>query len=193
MKTRDLLSLQPLDIESMTEKQLRRAVSTINATAKKRQARIEAKDEIYSPAVDYINRTGGFKSVRGQTKEELINSFMRGKSFLESETSTVKGSRAYTQQQWLNLSQQTGASIEDLQDWMTETQKTKFFQVLDMAVENKEIARGSEQFYRAWAILEQSISKGDKRRGAQYYHDELIKNLEAEYRASKSNLTSRNT
>lgn len=190
MRIAEFKALKPLDIESMTTPQLRKALSGANSTARKRQKRIDSADEVYSPAVDYINRTGGFKPVKGQSREELINNITRTQKFLKSETSTLKGAREYTQEQKLILAENTGLNPEEIDDLFNETQKTKFWSVLDEAVDNKQIAKGSEEFYRAQKILAQDLKQGDKRRGKDYYYNRLIENLEVEYREQQRNLVS---
>ena len=101
MKTADLLSISPKKLDTMTEKELRKVVSTMRSTARKRYERIEkAGLSDYSPAVNLLKKRGKkglLPPVKELDKTSLINEYKRYKSFLKSKTSTKKGAKVYVE------------------------------------------------------------------------------------------------
>ena len=102
MTTQQILSLSIRDINKMTEKELRQAVSTLRSTGRKRYERI-VESEVYSPAIKSLwhGAKGDviFPTVRGMDSTTLKNEFKRYKSFLEKKTSTVAGAKRYEKAQ----------------------------------------------------------------------------------------------
>ena len=194
MKLGELIKRYTLNaLDKVSRSQLAKDVSRLNSAARKRINRIKNTDSVYSPAEDYITRTGGFKKVRGQSLKELKNSFQRVKTFLESDTSTLKGARQYTQKANEALAQNIGVSTEELGDWMTETQRKRFFKVLDRALDSKQFAKGSLEYYRAMKVLSQEMESGDKRRGVDRLYKAFTEKLEQDYEEMQSNDNSMST
>lgn len=79
----------------MTPQELRKNVSVLRSTSRKRYERV-VKSDLYSPSVESLRKSATqeiFTPVRGLTDEQLINEFKRYRQFLKNPTSTVKGSR----------------------------------------------------------------------------------------------------
>lgn len=96
MTTQQLLNKTQREVTKMTEGELRKAVSILRSTARKRYERL-VESEIYSPAAQYM-----VKSARGQyvlptvknlSVSELKNEYKRYKTFLQMKTSTVSGTK----------------------------------------------------------------------------------------------------
>lgn len=113
--TEYLINMTQRDLESMTRAELAKAVTYLNDVATKRINRIYANEGVYSPAANYIVRTGGFEGVRGKDLEQVREEYLRVRTFLRSETSTVKGSREYVKNTWSRLAEDTGLTEKELQ------------------------------------------------------------------------------
>lgn len=96
MITQQLLNKTQREVTNMTEAELRKAVSVLRSTARKRYERL-VESETYSPAAQYM-----VKSARGQyvlptvknlSVSELKNEYKRYKTFLQMKTSTVSGTK----------------------------------------------------------------------------------------------------
>lgn len=94
--TNQLLQLTQRELQKMTEKELRQAVSIVRSTARKRYERL-TESEVYSPAQQKLwqgARDGAvLPTVTSLDSTQLLNEFKRYKSFLKSKTSTVKGAK----------------------------------------------------------------------------------------------------
>ena len=94
MNTQQLLNLSLKELNALSEKDLREAVSTLRSTGRKRYERLAESDE-YTPAVKYMQKsTKGdsiFPTVRNMDMIQLKNEFARQKHFLEMQTSTKAG------------------------------------------------------------------------------------------------------
>lgn len=109
MKTQEYLDLDPHYIMKMTEKELRKAVSTLRSTARKRYNRIIEKNlEYYSPAVSRLLKGGLLPDIKGMDIKTLRNEFKRYRHFLTMKTSTVKGIRAFIENMRENIKDVTG-------------------------------------------------------------------------------------
>lgn len=93
MRSKDILEMSPSDILKMNTKELRQAVRQLGKTANSRLAYAD-KIGASSPALTHL-KTAGKISTKGKTLNQLRNEFKRAKAFLQSETSTVSGIRAY--------------------------------------------------------------------------------------------------
>ena len=94
MNTQQLLNLSLKELNALSDKELRKAVSTLRSTGRKRYERL-AESEEYTPAVKYMQTsTKGdtiFPTVRNMDTTQLKNEFARQKHFLEMQTSTKAG------------------------------------------------------------------------------------------------------
>ena len=111
-------------VMSMSRRDLAKATSTLAQAGNKRLARMKEK-HITTPATEYIKKHGGKFSTKGKDLEQLREEFQRAKGFLESETSTIKGYRAWEQKIAATLQDRAGIDYNSL----TENQKRKFWKV----------------------------------------------------------------
>lgn len=121
-KTEFLINMTQRDLESMSRAELAKAVTYLNDVATKRINRIYANENVYSPAANYIVRTGGFEGVRGKDLEQIREEYLRVRTFLRSETSTVKGAKEYVTNTWERLAEDTGLTEKELQKKLTPEQ-----------------------------------------------------------------------
>lgn len=100
--TQNLLKLSPIDVNKMTEQELRQAVSVLASAANKRLKRLANKPMgTSSPAYQsaqkraYIGSAGGKFGTAGKNRNQLLNEFKSAKNFLEAKTSSVTGWTKY--------------------------------------------------------------------------------------------------
>lgn len=82
------------DLSKMTLYELKEVLAPIRDAVHKRVVAIK-KSGVPSPAVKSLSSSGGLLSAKGKDKSALIDEINRGKSFLNMQTSTIKGSRTY--------------------------------------------------------------------------------------------------
>lgn len=153
MKTSEALNLSPYQIGKMSEKELRKVVSTIRSTARKRWERLE-RQGIYSPAMKaFSKKAKGFDTVLPSVKDldlvTLRNEYRRYKLFLEAQTSTVPGAKRAIDQQTKLVNELAGRS---------DLSPSEASEILNMADELKladEIARVQSSTKRISAISEE--------------------------------------
>ena len=109
-------------VMSMSRKELAKATSTLAQAGNKRLKRFQEKN-ITTPATEYIKKHGGRFSTKGKDVKELREEFQRAKGFLESETSTITGYRAWESKITETLKTKTGIDYNAL----TEREKRKFW------------------------------------------------------------------
>lgn len=106
MKTQDILKMSLRDVGKLNDKELRKSVSVLRSTARKRYERLVdyAEKEGYSPIIPtesiMKHSPSGetvFPSVSGMDRTTLRNEFKRYKKFLELKTSTVSGTKKHIQ------------------------------------------------------------------------------------------------
>lgn len=128
MKTKDTLELSQRQLEKMGDKELRRVVSTMRSTSRKRYERI-VESEVYSQAaVALLKSSKGdtvLPSVAGMDRISLLNEYKRYKQFLTSKTSTVTGAR--------KVENKTKSMINDLSGGknFTDEEVTELFIIAD--------------------------------------------------------------
>lgn len=135
MTTQQILNLTQKELERMTEKELRKAVSVLRSTSRKRYERLVEAD-VYSQSAIALHRSssggifsdgimGIFPSVKNMDTITLLNEQKRYKQFLMSKTSTVKGARKTTNK--------TKKLIEDLSGGkeFTDEEITEIFVMAD--------------------------------------------------------------
>lgn len=123
-KLSSILDMSLEKVMSMSRRDLAKTVSTLASAGNKRLVRFQKKN-ITTPATEYIRKHGGKFSVAGKNVFELREEFQRVKSFLESETATVKGYRTWENKIADTLKQNAGIDYNSL----TELQKRKFWKV----------------------------------------------------------------
>ena len=112
MTVRELLDIDISDVNKFNEKTLRAAVQTLSSAANKRVRRINAAGVI-SPAVRAVEQQGNF-TPKGKTRNQLLSEFVRAVNFLQSETSTVKGARKFTDNIRKNLGLNKTATADEI-------------------------------------------------------------------------------
>lgn len=133
MSIESIMSLSNKYLSSLSRKELSKIVSRLASASNKRIVRFERRNET-SPAYEQVKKSGKF-SVRGKDINALKKEFLRAKSFLSSETSTIKGATKVRKEVQRKL-QEKGVII-------TNEQYTKFFKVyeklkeLDSSVSDK--------------------------------------------------------
>lgn len=97
MKTKDLLNLSPKKIVSFSEKDLRKVVSTLRSTARKRYERLAEKGFYTIPMKTLSSKSPNKADVLPGIKTldvvSLRNEYKRYNQFLNAKTSTVSGAR----------------------------------------------------------------------------------------------------
>ena len=192
MKTSEALSLSPYQIGKMTEKALRKVVSIIRSTARKRWERLE-RHGLYSPAMQaFSKKAKGFDTVLPSVKDldlvTLRNEYRRYKLFLEAQTSTVPGAKRAREQQTKLVNELAGRS---------DFSPNEAAEILRMADELKladEIARIQSSTKRITAISEEynigkskdQIMKEAKKRLEEAYENRVNAISTSEYFNSNS-------
>lgn len=128
--TEFLINMTQRDIESMSRAELAKAVTQLEDVATKRINRIYQNDKLYSPAANYIVRTGGFSGVRGKDLDQVREEYLRVRTFLRSETSTVKGAKEYVTQTWERLAEDTGITQKELRQKLSPEQIGKIYDTI---------------------------------------------------------------
>lgn len=122
MTTQQILDLTQRELERMTEKELRQAVSVLRSTSRKRYERIVEAD-VYSQSAIALHRSSGsggiFPTVKNMDSITLLNEHKRYKQFLMSKTSTVKGARK-TKNKTKNLIEDLSGGKEFTDEEITE-------------------------------------------------------------------------
>ena len=104
MKITDILDKPWEDIRSLSRRELSQMVSQLSSAANKRLKRFSEKGEV-SPAVRYAEKAGKF-SVAGKNLNQLRAEYVRAKTFLQQETSTVR--------QWKQVKKETVRTLADM-------------------------------------------------------------------------------
>ncbi len=141
LKTSEILNLNQRELQKMTDKELRQAVSTLRSTSRKRYERLVESD-VYSPAQNALlkgseGRTAIFTPVAELTDTtQLINEYKRYKGFLSSKTSTVRGSRKankYIKEQTETAMAERGETVPDGFNWLRYYHLVDVTEKLDVA------------------------------------------------------------
>lgn len=83
----DILNMDYEMFNKLTEREMRQAVQQLSSAANKR-LKVFEKSGDSSPAVRYVNQSGGKFSTKGKNLNSLRSEYMRAKKFLESRTSS---------------------------------------------------------------------------------------------------------
>ena len=92
--TSALLNITGKAFEAMSGRDLRKAVSSLRSTARKRAARLDAGG-YNTPALTKLNKEGGLPTVKGLTDSELRSEFQKYRNFLNDKTSTISGFKSF--------------------------------------------------------------------------------------------------
>lgn len=93
-KLKELLTISGADYKALKGKDLREAVSSLRSTARKRAERLDAKG-YNTQALTMLERSGGLPTIKGMSDKELKREFMRYRSFLTNQTSTISGFKEF--------------------------------------------------------------------------------------------------
>lgn len=107
----EILNMSQRDLMKMTDKEIRKVISSQRSIARKRLERLEAKEE-YTPSLSDLMRSGGIPTVKGMDKISLINEYKRYRKFLGAVTSTVTGAKKVRQNAVENLKKGISDNIE---------------------------------------------------------------------------------
>lgn len=134
--TSALLEMTGKAFEAMSGRDLRKAVSSLRSTARKRAARLDACG--YStPALSKINKEGGLPTVKGLTESELRSEFQKYRNFLNDKTSTVSGFKSFRSEVIEGLrSKGVDISPDNFQEFFEAYEELKD---LDPSVENRRL------------------------------------------------------
>jgi len=139
MKTNALLNLTQKELQSLTDKELRKAVSTLRSTSRKRYERL-VKAEVFkggSRAAKELDRGGGLPPVKSlETRAQLINEYKRYKKFLKNKTSTVTGAREHKETLRKALKKGAGMEMESGTIFDNDTQLEIYSDILDDLEDN---------------------------------------------------------
>lgn len=83
----DILNMDYQVFNKLTEREMRQAVHQLSSAANKRLKVFEKAGDS-SPAIRYVNQSGGKFSTKGKNLNALRSEYMRAKKFLESRTSS---------------------------------------------------------------------------------------------------------
>lgn len=104
MKLPDILTMDWEDVRGLSRRELSKVVSQMASAANKRLRRFEAKNEV-SPAYRYAEKAGDF-SVAGKNLNQLRSEYVRAKTFLQQETSSLR--------QWERVKRETVQTLNDM-------------------------------------------------------------------------------
>lgn len=90
MTVKELLKLTAKEVQEMTPSQMRKAIKALGGAVRKRAQRLRKKD-YYTPAMRRLQESGGPISSQGLANDELLGEFMRAKSYLNEQTSSITG------------------------------------------------------------------------------------------------------
>lgn len=184
-KTSEILGLDSTQIEKLSDKELRRAVRQVNTTANARLKYLEERG-LSSRSLAYKNvaEAKGDKvrfSVRGKSREGLLNELKASKRFLEKKTSTARGIRNIESKVRGRIKEKVQESYDwkDDEDFeLTEKQWTKFWKIYNEAEKNDTL-----QQYGSGELQDRVMNEyiKDKRRGKDYIITKLLEREEEEY------------
>ena len=142
---KETLDLPLSRIMSMSKEELRKEVQRLSMESNKRLAQFKRAGKT-SPATAYIKKHGGKFSSKDKSLKKLRIEFQRAKQFLESETGTIKGYKAWETKVATTLEENTASYIYRINpetgieekikvsagidyNSLTETQKKRFWKV----------------------------------------------------------------
>lgn len=115
----DITNMTVDDMNRLNRTELAAAVRAMNDIARKRIKRIEISGK-KSPAVNYIQKTGGIKSVKNKDINTLRTEYIRLYDFLSKKTSTLGGLKAVYKQVKIKFPNKSDTEIAQIYDIMHE-------------------------------------------------------------------------
>ena len=141
-KISEILDLPLNKIMSMSRSDLAKTVSKLASASNKRLVRLQ-KQDITTPASEYILKHGGKFSVAGKNVAQLREEFQRAKGFLESKTATVRGYKKWSAEMAKTLFKNTGINYDDLSE-----DKKRIFWKAYSKLEELDYANVHDKHYR---------------------------------------------
>lgn len=134
--TSTFLEMTGKAFEALSGRDLRKAVSSLRSTARKRAARLDAGG-YDTPALSKLNKEGGLPTVKGLTESELRSEFQKYRNFLNDKTSTVSGFKSFRSDVIEGLRNRgVDISPENFQEFFEAYEELKD---LDPSVENRRL------------------------------------------------------
>lgn len=164
LSTQDILSISPQQLKNLGESDLRRLSTRLVSSANKRLRRIEQAG-VESPALREVKESGGAFSVKGKSYNQLQHEFARARRFFKSKTSTVQGSRKYTQK------------FNDFTQGLDPSKQKGFFDVLSKLRQTDKATY--ESHYKEFVEANRDLINMDI--DSEYVYEELKKRLDAYY------------
>lgn len=105
MSLQDILDMDNAEFNKLGLPDLKKVVGRLVSAGNKRLRTFQKKGET-SPAVRYVEKSGGKFSTRGKDLNALRAEYVRAKTFLESRTGTLKGWKAVRKETMQGLKKQ---------------------------------------------------------------------------------------
>lgn len=178
-KISDILDLPLYKIMSMSRSDLAKTVSKLASASNKRLVRLQ-KQNITTPASEYIMKHGGKFSVAGKNVAELREEFQRAKGFLESKTATVRGYKKWSSEMAKTLFKNTGINYDDLSE-----DKKRIFWKAYAKLEELDYANVHDKQYRSsvneiYDAVKGGLSEDDIESFATKLNDKIYEERSAE-------------
>lgn len=186
MKVSEIRDLSLSKIMSMSREELASATRVLVRESNKRLTNMR-KRGLTTPATAYIKKHGGkfsLKTRRGREKNvaELREEFQRAKGFLESETSTVRGFRAWEKKVGETLKANAGIDYNSL----NETQKRRFWQAYAKLEETDQANVYGGNYRSSVKEIYDAVKSGLRKNDIDTFVTELSSSL---YKANKKDFT----
>lgn len=149
----DLLNLDIVDFNSLTEKEMRKVVSRLRDAGNKKIKRLE-KSGFDTPALRQVNRSGGLFSTKGKSLNQLRAEHSRIRSFMQSKTSTKTGFEKVRKETMKEL-EQSGVNFNLSEDRLKELLLERGLEVTpkNLKAINKELNSPDEKLKRMDSVL----------------------------------------
>jgi len=144
------MSMSAREVASMTEKEMRAAVRSMQKVVGSRMSRLE-KGGYQSRAARYMNERGKI-STRGKDLNQLRAEFKQAKTFLQARTSTVTGVKRVMSEYAQGL-QDAGISV-------TKGQAAQIFQAIDQIKASDPKAAGKGMKYALARAMAMDVEDG---------------------------------
>lgn len=100
-------------IRTEKQKDFRKEVSRLSAMANKRLRRLGESDFSSSPAYQkWLKEGGEYFSIKGKSQQEVWQEYYRVKSFLDSKTSSITGTKSVL----MNINKYTGMNLDSVEE-----------------------------------------------------------------------------
>lgn len=175
MITEDLLKLSLEDLNNLSDTELRKVVSTMRSTARKRYERLQKAG--LNKMVDTYFKKGAknteelLPTVKGMDRITLLNEYARYRRFLSSKSSTVKGARQVLKQQKQFIKQEIDRDFN-----VEET--LRFFDLYELA---KKLEVGRVLDYNVVRDITAEVYDKNMRKSNKTILSEVEKRLQAYY------------